>query len=484
MLTSIGKFSKSFFVKLLVGIIILPFVFWGMGDVFRGGNQNVVATIDSKKLGAQEFINYINQLNLDKDQTKNIKTNNLIEKILSEYVGRKVMSLEIDRLGITVSENSIRNIIKSDEMFKKENKFSRTEYEKFLIKSGITANSFESNIVLQESRRQMLTSLTGGLVIPKSLVEAAFKKENQKKRIKYIDLQKFYTKQKPTEEEKNKLYNENKELFSEEFKSFKYSEITPSSLTGSKEFDENFFKQLDALENKVLDGQNFNEAAQENNFKVISIGKVNSKKKSYDKKKEIVLPDELFKKIFSIKNIKSPQIIKSQDKYYLAEVKSTEKKIKSINDPDVENFIKTRLDFKNKIEKNTLISKEIRMGTFDKIKMEEFANENNLMIRDYEISSLKQNEIFNEGIIKRIFLTQDGEMNLITNSIMTKNFLVLSIKTDYEELQKNSEKYERYEAAARLDLINKIYRIYDNKLNEKYKVELNTRTIDRIKNSF
>ena len=49
MITAIGKFSKSFFVKLLVGIIILPFVFWGMGDVFRGGNQNVIASIDSKK---------------------------------------------------------------------------------------------------------------------------------------------------------------------------------------------------------------------------------------------------------------------------------------------------------------------------------------------------------------------------------------------------------------------------------------------------
>ena len=350
-----------------MGIIILPFVFWGLGDVFSGGNQNVVATIDSKKLGAQEFINYINQLNLDKDQTKNIKNKNLIEKILSEYLGRKVMSLEIDRLGITVSENSIRILLKVMKCLKKKTNFLE-KYEKFLIKSGITANSFESNIVLQESRRQMLTSLTGGLIIPKSLVDAAFKKENQKKRIKYIDLQKFYAKQKPTEEEKNKLYNENKELFSEEFKSFKYSEITPSSLTGSKEFDENFFKQLDALENKVLDGQNFNEAAQENNFKVISIGKVNSIKKSYDKKKEIVLPDELFKKIFSIKNIKSPQIIKTQDKYYLAEVKSTEKKIKSINDPDVEKFIKTLLDFKNKIEKNTFISKEISIGTFDKIR--------------------------------------------------------------------------------------------------------------------
>ena len=63
MATSIGKLSKSFFLKLLVGIIILPFVFWGMGDVFRGGNQNVIATIESEKISTQEFMNYVNRLN-------------------------------------------------------------------------------------------------------------------------------------------------------------------------------------------------------------------------------------------------------------------------------------------------------------------------------------------------------------------------------------------------------------------------------------
>ena len=55
MLSSIGKFSKSLVLKIFVGIIILPFVFWGMGDIFRGGNQNIVATIDSEKLSTQEF---------------------------------------------------------------------------------------------------------------------------------------------------------------------------------------------------------------------------------------------------------------------------------------------------------------------------------------------------------------------------------------------------------------------------------------------
>ena len=84
MTTSIGKFTKSFFIKLLVGIIILPFVFWGMGDVFRGGNQNVIATVDSKKISTQEFINYINRLNLNKEQIKNLSKTDLIEQILSD----------------------------------------------------------------------------------------------------------------------------------------------------------------------------------------------------------------------------------------------------------------------------------------------------------------------------------------------------------------------------------------------------------------
>ena len=73
MLTSIGKRSKSFFVKILVGIIILPFVFWGMGDVFRGGNQNIIASINSKKISTQEFMNYLNRLNLSELQIKNLK---------------------------------------------------------------------------------------------------------------------------------------------------------------------------------------------------------------------------------------------------------------------------------------------------------------------------------------------------------------------------------------------------------------------------
>ena len=53
--------------------------------------------------------------------------------------------------------------------FLKDDKFSRTKYEKFLLKSGLTAPQFEANIVEQEKRRQFLSFLAGGIIIPEEL---------------------------------------------------------------------------------------------------------------------------------------------------------------------------------------------------------------------------------------------------------------------------------------------------------------------------
>ena len=484
MITSIGKFSKSFFVKLLVGIIILPFVFWGMGDVFRGGNQNVIASIDSKKITTKEFLEYLRLLNLDEEQVKGLPQSDLIEKILSEYIGKKVMALEIEKLNISVNDNSLRNIIKNDELFSKENKFSRTEYEKFLIKSGVTAPQFEANIAEQEKKRQFLSSLSGGIVIPEKLVNQEFRKENQTKTIKYIDLEKYHSENKPKEKDKKELYERNKNVFFKEFKSIRFAKIDPKKISGNEEFNENFFKQLDIIENNVLDGQSFDETVADHNLDAIWIKKVNAKKE--DENKAIVknISDKLFKKVFNLNSVQSPEIISLDNKYYLAEITNIERINQTINDPEVQEALNAQLNFKNKIESNTSIIKDISMGALDKDKLVKFALDNKLELKDYQISNLKQNDIFSEGIIKRIFLTKDGEIDLITNNTLTKSFLVLAIKTNYKDLKKNSNEYEQYEAKARLKLINKIYQSHDNNLNKKYKVELNQKTIERVKNSF
>jgi len=394
------------------------------------------------------------------------------------------MALEIEKIGVVVNDNALRNIIKNDKLFFKDNKFSRTEYEKFLIKSGISAPQFEANIVEQEKRRQFLSSLAGGIVIPETLIIQEFRKENQIKTIRYIDLEKYYAKNKPSEEEIKKLYERNKNIFFVEFKSIQYAEIKPDLISGNSEYDEAFFKQLDIIENKVLDGKSFNETSKDNNLKIITFDKINAKKEDLNKNKIKNISDDLFNKIYNIKSAKSPEVINLEGKYYLAEIINIEKKNKLINDPEVQDALNAQLSFKNKIQKNTAIAKDISLGAYEGNNFKKFADENNLEIRNYKLSSLKQNDIFEEGLVKRIFLTKKNETNLITNSTLTKTFLISTEKTEYNDLDKASNNYEKYEAKARLNLINKIYKSYDDSINQKYKVELNQRTIDRIKNSF
>ena len=202
------------------------------------------------------------------------------------------------------------------------------------------------------------------------------------------------------------------------------------------------------------------------------------------KKIKYLTSDDLFKAFFKLETVNSPKVINLKNKYYLVEIFDIEKKERLLNDPDVQKTLITQLNFKNKIEKNTSIIKDISMGALNKEKFKEFALDNKLEIKNYKINNLKQNEIFSEGIIKRIFLTKDGEIDLITNNTLTKNFLVLAVNTNYIDLKYKSNENEQYEAKSRLNLINKIYQTNDNNLNEKYNVKLNQKTIERVKIHF
>jgi len=218
MLTSIRKITTSFLAKVLIVIIILPFLFWGMGDVFSGGNQNILATIGSKKISALDFGQYVNRLNLNEEQRKNLSKSNLLDNILSDYVGKKIITLEIEAQGINLSNKSLRKIITSDETFQNDGKFSRTKYEKFLLESGISAPNFEQNIADQEKKRQLLTFLSEGVVLPVVLVKKEFETENQIKTIQYLELNNLYDGFQAKDEEIKKPMNLTKIYFHKSLK--------------------------------------------------------------------------------------------------------------------------------------------------------------------------------------------------------------------------------------------------------------------------
>ena len=91
--------------------------------------------------------------------------------------------------------------------------------------------------------------------------------------------------------------------------------------------------------------------------------------------------------------------------------------------------------------------------------------------------------IFNSDIVREIFKVKDGEFQLITNSQLTKNYIILAEKTEKLPFDKNNKDYEKYKTKAKFNFANKIYSDFDKTVNDKYNVQINENVLSRVKNT-
>ena len=105
MLSNIRNFSKTIFAKILLVIIIIPFVFWGMGGIFNSGNTNNIVKLNNHSISTQDFINYINNSKIDSKKLKENIDKNILEEILSSLISKTILDMEIKRLNLILTNN-------------------------------------------------------------------------------------------------------------------------------------------------------------------------------------------------------------------------------------------------------------------------------------------------------------------------------------------------------------------------------------------
>ena len=81
MIGSFRNFAKTKFAGILVFIMIIPFVFWGMGSMFSSGNTNTIAKINEKNISTEEFIDYLNNSGIPQNTIRE----NLNDILLKKY---------------------------------------------------------------------------------------------------------------------------------------------------------------------------------------------------------------------------------------------------------------------------------------------------------------------------------------------------------------------------------------------------------------
>ena len=102
---------------------------------------------------------------------------------------------------------------------------------------------------------------------------------------------------------------------------------------------------------------------------------------------------------------------------------------------------------------------------------------------DKKLKNLEDETIFNKDIIREIFKVKDNELQLITDSTLTKNYIIYSVKTEFPPFDENNKKFTEYETKAKLGFSNQIYGTFDAAVNKRYDVKINEKVLTRIKNT-
>ncbi|MEN8212105.1 MAG: SurA N-terminal domain-containing protein [Thermodesulfobacteriota bacterium] len=235
MLRYLRENTGNWIIKIFLGIIVIVFVFLGVGS-FGSKRNDSVATINDEPITIKEYQRTYKMLvdqmrarfgkNLNDDILKAL---NVKQQALDSLIDERLVLLEAGKLGITISDEELQQSVLSIKAFQKDDNFNLEQYKKVLSLNSLTPETFEKsqiNALRQQKVREMLFSSVN---VSELEVRNWYLFQNTKTAIDYVKFDPAdYADVKPDSLEIKKYYKENSENYKSDLKiQTKYLEFSP-----------------------------------------------------------------------------------------------------------------------------------------------------------------------------------------------------------------------------------------------------------------
>jgi len=226
----------------LIILLVFAFSIWGVGDIFRGYNANILAKIGDRELNAQNYLfNFNREVNRISNQLERIVTteeainSGLHYQILDRSLVELSANAASDEIGLIASDDAIKKRILSTNAFKNAfNQFDRNIFEQIIRQNGLTEDSF---LVLERDSHvlsQLSKSVFKDINPPSALNDLLFRYQFERRNVDYIIISPDEISQED-EVDKNEIeifYNENINLYkTEETRDFSVISLNVSTLS-------------------------------------------------------------------------------------------------------------------------------------------------------------------------------------------------------------------------------------------------------------
>ncbi|HKA80832.1 MAG TPA: SurA N-terminal domain-containing protein [Xanthobacteraceae bacterium] len=223
----------------VVSFLVVSFAIWGIGDIFRGFGRSTVAKIGRTEITIENFRNLYNDRlqqysrqfgrPITPDQAKAMGLDRIV---IGQLIAEIVLDERARALGLTLSDAEVSKQIMSDPAFFGANgQFDRFRFEATIRNAGYTESRFVAEQRRRLLRRELAGTISTGLGVPKALVDAVNRYDNEQRSIDYVLLDRAQAGEipQPSPEELAKYFEERKILFrAPEFRKLVIVSLIPS----------------------------------------------------------------------------------------------------------------------------------------------------------------------------------------------------------------------------------------------------------------
>jgi peptidyl-prolyl cis-trans isomerase D len=258
MLRGIRKASSNWLGRAVMGVVMgmlaLSFVVWGIADIFRGFGRSTVAKVGDTEISIdlfrQTYTDRLQQLGrqfgrpITPEQARSL---GLDRQLLSEMLAQAAVDERARQMRLAVADSEIARRITSDPTFQTTTgQFDRVRFEQLLRNAGFTEQRFVDEQKRNTIRRQIVETVSGGLTVPKTWIDAINRFQNEQRSIEYVALGSAQAGDipQPTAEQLQKYFDERKLLFrAPEYRKIVVADVTPAELAKSVELSDDDIKK-------------------------------------------------------------------------------------------------------------------------------------------------------------------------------------------------------------------------------------------------
>jgi peptidyl-prolyl cis-trans isomerase D len=253
MLQAIRTRAGGIVIKVLFGLLIVSFGFWGIytrSPFFQDKSPDAaVATVGSRDIRADTLQNALQPALerlraqfggvLDPAQVKQL---GVLDAVLEQIVDRELLDQEVQRLRLDLSDDVIRTAIMSNPAFiGPDGKFNRQQFSEALLANKLTEEGLVARIRQEIPRGDLLQALTAGVVVPPPVVNAVYRYRGEKRiaDVVAVPLTAAGNTPAPTDEQLQKFYEAHPDMFrAEEYRGFTMASLSAADLEGDVKIDE------------------------------------------------------------------------------------------------------------------------------------------------------------------------------------------------------------------------------------------------------